>query len=99
MATGPHSQLDVEVESHAAPAVSSRSNKKGSKPWTSEFEAPLRDLILLSRLLTVARKPHQPGGVPPQSCIASNQSRTWSRWDRSTELDQLLNDTEGNKHY
>ena len=62
-----------------------------------ELEAPLRSLILFSRLLTVARKPHQPGGVPPQNCIPSNQSRTRSRWDRSTQLGQLLNDTEGKK--
>ena len=45
----------------------------------SELEVPLSNLLLLSRLLTVARKPHQPGGAPPQSCIASNQSRTRSQ--------------------
>ena len=61
----------------------------------SELEVPLRNLILLSRLLTVARKPYQPGGAPPRSCMASNQSRTRSSWDRSTQLGQLLNDTEG----
>ena len=62
----------------------------------SELEAPHRNLTLLSRLLTVARKPHQPGGVPPRSCIAPNLSRTRSPRGPSDPAGSIIKRQKGN---
>ena len=63
--------------------LSNRCREAGDRE--SELEAPLRNLILLSRLLTKTRNPHQPGGVTTTK-LAVKRTRCKSRCPRGKLL-------------